>query len=100
MGSVLLVAIVQIKSSGPCVTKMVQYRPEVTGRNCILKPGEVRALFARALQAFQGVSFCSKDTTGWPWGQGDGVRGLESIVKGAEFRKPKVRQEAVTLKSS
>eukprot|EP00884_Botryococcus_braunii_P006999 jgi/Botrbrau1/162/Bobra.0022s0146.1 len=66
---------------------MVQYRPEVTGGTCTLKAGEVRALFARALQAFLEVSFCNKDTTGWRWWQGDGVRGLESIVKGA--RKPR-----------
>ncbi len=45
-------AVVQRKSSGPCVTKMVQYRPEVAGLGgtCRLKPGEVRALLARALE--------------------------------------------------
>eukprot|EP00884_Botryococcus_braunii_P018277 jgi/Botrbrau1/5132/Bobra.0172s0004.1 len=36
---------------------MVQYRPEVAGGTCRLKPGEVRALFARALEGVPRAFF-------------------------------------------
>eukprot|EP00884_Botryococcus_braunii_P018693 jgi/Botrbrau1/5507/Bobra.27_1s0044.1 len=43
---------------------MVQYRPEVAGGTCRLKPGEVRALFARALEGVPRAFFLQE---AYPW---------------------------------
>jgi hypothetical protein len=75
---------------------MVQYRPEVTGGTCRLTPGEVRALFARALEGVPRAFFLQEVY------QGVAVVAGRRGAKFGEHRRRcgilhgKVRQEAVS----
>jgi hypothetical protein len=75
---------------------MVQYRPEVAGGTCRLTPGEVRALFARALEGVPRAFFLQE---AYQWVAV--VAGRRGAKFGEHRRRygilhAKVRQEAVS----